>query len=125
MSKLPHEHILVIDDEQPVREAVTDILEMEGLKVLTASNGAAGLAKYRERQADIQVVLLDLSMPGLSGEETFHALHAINPNVRVILSSGYSHTEALQRFRDQSPAGFIQKPYDASSLVEQIRRCLD
>ncbi len=71
---LPRGLVLMIDDEEPVREAVTDILESEGLTVITAPDGRAGLTRYRERQADIQLVLLDLSMPGLSGEETFHEL---------------------------------------------------
>jgi len=114
--------ILVIDDEASVREAVTDILELEGLQVLTASDGAAGVALYRERQADISLVLLDLSMPGLSGEETCRELRKINPDVRVVLSSGYNQVEATQDFTGLGLAGFIQKPYDAATLIKEIRR---
>jgi PAS domain S-box-containing protein len=116
--------ILVIDDEEPVREAVTDILEMEGLPVITAASGEEGLRLYRERAADIRLVLLDLSMPGLSGEETFHALKQINPEVRVVVSSGYQQVEATARFEGLGLAGFIQKPYDASTLITEIRRHL-
>jgi DNA-binding response OmpR family regulator len=70
-----------------VRDAVTDILELEGLSVLTASDGRAGINLYRQRQADIALILLDLSMPGLNGEETFRELRQINTHARVLLSS--------------------------------------
>jgi nitrogen-specific signal transduction histidine kinase/CheY-like chemotaxis protein len=116
--------VLVIDDEQPVREAVTDILELDGLQVITASGGAAGIALYQKRQADVRLVLLDLSMPGMGGEETFRRLRAINPDARVILSSGYSQAEATRHFVGQGLAGFIQKPYNASTLVKTIRQHL-
>ena len=117
--------ILVIDDEEPVREAVTDILEMEGLQVLSAASGAAGVDLYRERRAEVRLVLLDLSMPGMNGEQAFHELRRIDPSAQVILSSGYSQLEATQRFVGLGLAGFIQKPYDAATLVEAIRRHLN
>ncbi|MEW5987486.1 MAG: GAF domain-containing protein [Chloroflexota bacterium] len=116
--------ILVIDDEEPVREAVTDILAMEEVDVLSAANGPQGLELFRQRQTDIQLVLLDLSMPGMSGEETFVELRRIDPQVRVLLSSGYSQMEARRRFSSQEPAGFLQKPYSADSLVTAVRRHL-
>ncbi len=120
----PSSLVLVIDDEAPVREAVTDILELDGWPVLTAPNGAAGIALYRERQAEVGLVLLDLSMPDLSGEETFHELRKINPDVRVALSSGYNEAEATRQFAGQGLAGFIQKPYDAAKLVKEVRKYL-
>ena len=114
--------ILVIDDEASVREAVTDVLELEGLQVLTAPDGAAGVALYGEWQADIGLVLLDLSMPGLTGEETFRELQKVNPGVRVVLSSGYNQAEATRRLTGLELAGFVQKPYDAATLIREIRR---
>ena len=116
--------ILVIDDEQPVRAAVTDILEDSGLIVITAEDGEAGVGVYRERQAAIDLVVLDLSMPGQSGEETLRQLRDFNPQVRVILSSGYDRAEVAQRFADQAYSGFIQKPYDDLTLIEEIKRYL-
>jgi len=116
--------ILVIDDEAPVREAVSDILDLEGVPVLTAANGALGLDLYRQRQAEVCLILLDLSMPGLSGEETFYELRRINPEVRVVLSSGYSQTETARRFADQPVAGFLQKPYDVEALIAEVWRHL-
>jgi len=116
--------ILVIDDEEMVREAVTDILEAEGYYVLNAADGAAGIAMYRKRMEDIGLVLLDLSMPGLSGEQTLDVLRKINPKVRVLISSGCSEQEAMLRFKREQVAGFIKKPYSADALVSVIWRQL-
>ena len=113
--------VLVIDDELPVRDAVTDILDLEGLPVLTAPDGRSGIDLYRQRQADIGLILLDLSMPGLNGEETFRELRQINAHVRVLLSSGYSRDEVAARFAGQREVGFIQKPYDAEQLVAVVK----
>ena len=122
---ITHGLVLVIDDEALVREAVTDILEAEGLMVLAAADGESGLAVYRARQRDIRLVLLDLSMPGLSGVDTFHALRQLNPAVSVILSSGYHQDEATHPFVGQGLTGFLQKPYDVEALVQAIRRHLE
>ena len=116
--------ILVIDDEEPVRDAVTDILDLEGLSVLAAPDGRAGVDLYRQRHADIGLIMLDLSMPGLNGEETFRELRLIDPQVRVLLSSGYSQDEVAARFVGQHEVGFIQKPYDAEQLVREVKRYL-
>jgi DNA-binding NarL/FixJ family response regulator len=71
----------------------------------------------------LDVVVLDLSMPGLGGEETFRRLREIDPAVRVILSSGYDQHEATLRFTAGGPAGFIQKPYRPAQLLAEIERC--
>lgn len=122
--KLPAS-VLVIDDEEPVREVVVDILESEGMQVMTAPSGTLGIEIYRKRSHEIDLVLLDLSMPGLSGEQTLQELHRINADIRVILSSGYSQTEATRRFVGQGLAGFIHKPYDATTLVDEIVKHLN
>ncbi len=116
--------VLVIDDEEPVRDAVTDILELEGLRVLTAPDGRTGLELYQQHQAEIRLILLDLSMPGLNGEETLHELRQVDAHVRVLLSSGYSQAEVAERFAGQSEVRFIQKPYDAEQLLREVRRYL-
>lgn len=116
--------ILVIDDEEPVREAVTDILELEGLQVVSAANGRDGIELYRAQRVDIQLVILDLSMPGISGAETLEALQQINPAIRVILSSGYSEEEVNQRIQGQSGVTFIQKPYSFGTLAKTVRQQL-
>ncbi|MCI0398028.1 MAG: PAS domain S-box protein [Chloroflexi bacterium] len=117
--------VLVIDDEAAVREAASDILELEGLRVIAAADGLKGIHLYQEQAADIDLVLLDLSMPGLSGEETFRELQRLNPQVQVILSSGYSAAEVNRAFQGRGIAGFIQKPYDWETLASAVWRHLD
>ncbi|MCA9932932.1 MAG: PAS domain S-box protein [Anaerolineales bacterium] len=112
--------VLVIDDEVHVREAVTDILGLENIEVLATSDGKSGLALYQKHRAKIDLVLLDLSMPGWSGEQTMRELRQANPEVRIILSSGYNETEATQQFTGKGLTGFLQKPYSARQLVEMV-----
>ena len=116
--------ILIIDDEASVREAVTDILELEGIEVVSAADGASGIALYQELQDRINFILLDLSMPGMSGMETLAQLNAIDPAVRVVLSSGYNQRDIAGRFKDYEITGFIQKPYDLVSLLDAVNRFL-
>ena len=115
--------VLLVDDEEIVREMVSEVLKAEGLEVLCAEDGARAVALYGARGSEIDVVLLDLSMPGLSGEETYARLRQIDPRVRVILSSGYDHDEATRRFGAEGPVGFIQKPYRPPRLMAEIERC--
>jgi PAS domain S-box-containing protein len=116
--------VLLVDDEEAVRDMVGEALEQEGFEVLRAEDGSRGVALFDANRGRIDVVLLDLSMPGLSGEETYRRLRAIDPGVRVILSSGYDSDEARGRFGASPPAGFIQKPYRPEQLVAEIGRCL-
>jgi len=125
--------ILVIDDEGIVREMIGEMLAPEGLTVLTAGSGAAGLALYEERRAEVTLVLLDFSMPEMGGEETFKELRKINPDLPVVLSSGFGKEEATRRFEGlglsgfiQKPytRGFIQKPYTRDALLAEIRHLL-
>jgi PAS domain S-box-containing protein len=112
--------VLVVDDEALLRRAAHQIIEHFGYKALEAEDGRAAIGIFRERAREISVVLLDMTMPGLSGEETFQELRAIRPDVCVVLSSGYNETEAEKRFSGKSYAAFLQKPYTA----EQLARCL-
>jgi PAS domain S-box-containing protein len=116
--------VLLIDDEEVVRDMVAEVLEHEGLEVLVAPDGERGLELMRERGQEVDVVLLDLSMPGLGGQETFARLAEGHPGVPVILSSGYDHAEAMRRFEERAPAGFIQKPYRPAQLLAEIHRCV-
>ncbi|MBK8988525.1 MAG: PAS domain S-box protein [Chloroflexi bacterium] len=117
--------VLVIDDEALVREAVVDILELRQVRVIEAENGRAGLDAFRENQKSVRLIILDLSMPGMSGEETFHALRQCNPRVKIILSSGYSQTEIGKRFTSLAATAFLQKPYSAAELLQVVEMYLD
>jgi FixJ family two-component response regulator len=79
------------------------------------------VAAFKKRRADVVGVLLDLTMPHMDGQETFRELRAIDPNVRVLLSSGYGEQELERRFAGQTLAGFIQKPYELQSLGDALR----
>ena len=122
---LAQQLVLVIDDEEPVLEAITDMLALDNISVLGATTASEGIALFRERYADIGLVLLDLSMPELSGREVFHALKQIDPDARVVLTSGYTQAEATRGFEEHGLAGFLQKPFDISTLLETVRLHLE
>ena len=113
--------ILLVDDEESVRTMGRRMLERIGFQVLTAADGRAALEIYRARRGEIALVLLDLTMPDLDGEETFHELRHIDPNVRVVMSSGYTESEIVPRFAGQGLTGFLQKPYTTAALMECLR----
>ena len=117
--------VLVIDDESAIRESVTDILAMEGIQVVTAASGNEGIACFRQQQHQIGLVLLDLKMPGMSGEETLRALRQIDAQVSVILSSGYNETEVSHLFHEGEIMAFLQKPYNFALLCQQVRKALN
>jgi signal transduction histidine kinase/CheY-like chemotaxis protein len=117
--------VLVIDDEEIVRRTAQATLERFGYKVVVAGDGMQGLKRFRELAAEIAVVLLDMTMPVMSGEETFRELRLIQPDVRVILSSGFNEVEAIRRFTGKGLAGFVQKPYSAARLARAIKSVLD
>ncbi len=116
--------ILVIDDEQVVRKVFNDVLSRRGMKVLTADNGKSGVAMFREHNSIISVVVLDLKMPVMGGEEALPLLRQVNPDVPIILSSGFDEREATKRFSDCKPAGFLQKPYTSQRLISVVAAVL-
>jgi nitrogen-specific signal transduction histidine kinase/CheY-like chemotaxis protein len=116
--------VLVVDDEHFVREMVKKSLERYGYKVLLADGGLAAIDVFKRHPGEISLVLLDLSMPELSGEDTLPELRRIRPDVKVVISSGYSESEAMRVFRGQRVSGFVQKPYTSWRLVEKIKSAL-
>jgi PAS domain S-box-containing protein len=117
--------VLVIDDEEMVRRVAKSMLESYGYSVLVASDGNAAIEIFKEVGHEISVVLLDLTMPSMSGEETFRQLRMMRSNVPVILSSGYNEVEAVKRFTGKSLTGFIQKPYTTTQLAQKVRDALN
>ena len=111
---------LVIDDEPTVRSLAQGVLSRAGIKVMTAENGAVGIDLFREHNPIISVVILDLQMPVMGGEEALKRLREINPRIPVILSSGFDESEAQRRFSSLSPARFLQKPYTAERLAAAV-----
>ncbi|HYR86862.1 MAG TPA: response regulator, partial [Terriglobia bacterium] len=119
------ETILVIDDEEVVQRAARSTLERLGYTVILAEDGAKGIQRCRESGARISLVLLDLTMPGMPGEEVLERLEAMRPDLPVILSSGFNQMEVTRRLSGKGPASFLQKPYTARQLAEQVRSVLD
>ncbi len=113
--------VLVVDDEEAVRDLARAVLEHHGIEVLEAEDGESALALYAEAKDRVGLVLLDLTMPGLDGEETFHGLQRLRPAVRVVLSSGYNEQQATGRFGGLGLAGFLRKPYRAEQLLTMVR----
>ncbi len=116
--------VLLVDDEPTVRRVTQKMLERAGFDVVTASDGLKALEAYRKHAENIVCVLLDLTMPNMGGEETFRELRKLNPDLRIILSSGYGEKEITSRFVGEGLAGFIQKPYLAAKLVTKVRDAL-
>jgi PAS domain S-box-containing protein len=112
--------VLVVDDEETVRSIVKSMLERSGYDVLLASDGCEALEIFRERHAGICCVILDLTMPRMSGEECFGLLKAIRSDVRILISSGYDRIDVTGRFTGTELAGFIQKPYRYADLVAAV-----
>jgi two-component system cell cycle sensor histidine kinase/response regulator CckA len=113
--------VLVIDDETVVRRTAKAMLERFGYTVVVAEDGREGVELFRVLSEKVAVVLLDMTMPIMSGEETFRELRNLKPDVRVILSSGYNEVEAIRRFTGKGLAGFLQKPYSSTALADKVR----
>ncbi|MBJ6723813.1 response regulator [Geomonas sp. Red875] len=117
--------VLLVDDERTILELGTDMLHALGFQVLTAADGCEAVEVYRNYQNDIVCVILDLTMPQLDGEQTFRELRQIEPQVRVVVSSGYNEQEVTQRFTDAGAVGFVQKPYTLSELTKSLRLIME
>ncbi len=116
--------VLIVDDEETIRETAAMMLEGMGFDTLTAEDGMRGVEVYRAHQDRIVAVLLDMTMPKLDGKGCFRELRRINRNVRVILSSGYNEQDATNRFAGQGLTGFIQKPYAPEALRAKMKETL-
>jgi CheY-like chemotaxis protein len=119
------ETVLLVDDEDINIDVVREILEILGYGVIAAKSGQEAVDIFREKSAMIDLVLLDMIMPGMGGGDTFDALKDIDPGVKVILSSGYSLHGEASRIMGRGCAAFIQKPYRIQDLSEKLREVLD
>jgi PAS domain S-box-containing protein len=117
--------ILVVDDEASIRTGASQFLEHAGFTVLTAADGHEAVAVFREHAETVRAVLLDLAMPNMDGATTACALRQIRPDVRLILSSGYTAEEATRHFTDRDLAGFLQKPYALKALLAAVRVAME
>lgn len=118
------ETILIVDDEEVVLDVNREILESQGYAVLAARSGKEALEIYRQRRGEIALVLLDMVMPGINGEETFGLLKRIDPGVKVILASGYSTNDQIRNMMRNGCCGFLQKPFGNVELAMKIREAI-
>jgi CheY-like chemotaxis protein len=112
--------ILLIDDEKMIIDVGQELLQELGYDVLTARSGQEAIEIYHEKSAEIDLVVMDLIMPGLGGSETYDRLKAIDAHVKVLLSSGYSINGQASKILERGCDGFIQKPFNINQLSEKI-----
>jgi two-component system cell cycle sensor histidine kinase/response regulator CckA len=118
--------VLVVEDEDTLLHAVSKMLRMKGFSVIEAIDANTAVDLFRAHEPDIAVVLLDMTLPGLSGPQVFGALRQIRPGVKVILTTAYSEETAMKTIGGQPAWGFIRKPYQLNDLVRLLRdACLD
>jgi DNA-binding NtrC family response regulator len=116
--------ILVIDDEDSIRETASTMLETLGYRVVCCSNGRDGVEKYREAHHTIDLIMLDLIMPDLDGFGCYRQIRSIDPAVPVVLMSGYSGSEKVDETMKEGASAFIAKPFRAAALSNTIANVL-
>jgi len=113
--------ILVVDDEDLVLEVTREILESRGFDVLTAAGGREAVELFRQHRDEIAAVILDMTMPEMDGEEVFETIRQLNPEVRVIMMSGYSRKKVPRQVFETSQGGFLHKPFRPQDLMDKLR----
>jgi CheY-like chemotaxis protein len=119
------ETVLLVDDEPLVLNAEQRLLQRLGYRVIAAESGAAALAQVEAREDEIDLVLLDLTMPGLGGGEVFDKMRAIAPGLKVLLTSGYGTEGEVSAILERGCDGFVQKPFDLTEVATKLREALD
>jgi two-component system cell cycle sensor histidine kinase/response regulator CckA len=118
------EVILLIEDESDICNAFSEAMSEQDVSVVTAQTGELGIELYRTHKDEVNLVVLDLSLPGISGEDTFRVLRRINPNIKVVVSSGYGDQYVKKLFKGVGLVGILQKPYTWGALVENMVKFL-
>jgi PAS domain S-box-containing protein len=119
------ETILLVDDEELLRDIGKDILETFGYTVLLAPDGESALEHYREKPENISLVILDLIMPGMGGKQCLKEILKLNPQAKVVIASGYSINERAKEVLDSGARAFIRKPYELKQMLGVVRKALD
>jgi len=116
--------ILLAEDEVSVRLVTKRMLKRLGFEVLTAGDGFEAVNMFKDNASDLRMVMLDLTMPVMDGEEAFLEIRQIKPDIPIIIASGYSEHEVTARFTGRDLAGFVQKPYEYQTLQKRIKEVL-
>ena len=118
------ETILLVDDEETISDVVEKALTLTGYKVLLARGGEEALEVYRNNRNRIDLVVLDMIMPGMNGKKVFDQLREMDPGVSIILSTGYSMDGEASHLMTRGCSGFIQKPFGIKELSQKIREVM-
>jgi CheY-like chemotaxis protein len=119
------ETILLVDDEDPLRDLGKQILTLAGYSMLTAKNGEEALEVYGEKKDVLDLVILDLGMPGIGGYKAMESILEINPQAKVIIASGYAANGVVERALHGGAAGYLTKPFNSAELLATVRKVLD
>ena len=119
-----HGAILVIDDEQAIREVCRAGLEAEGVRVITAEDGVTGISAFSSHRDELRLVLLDLTMPHTDGYEVLATIRRDAPKLKVILTSGHAEEQVMQRLTDKPRPPFLQKPFSLEDLLSCVDEAL-
>ena len=127
MQKLPggNETILLVDDQETVWDFLIEALQKLGYSVLLAEKGLDAVEICKANPGEIDLVLLDMIMPKLGGHGAFYQIRAVDPNIKILLSSGFVAQEAVDDLLANGAAGFLPKPHRIKTLAEELRRILD
>ena len=127
MQKLPggNETILLVDYQETVWDFLIEALQKLGYSVLLAENGLDAVEICKANPGEIDLVLLDMIMPKLGGHGAFYQIRAVDPNIKILLSSGFVAQEAVDDLLANGAAGFLPKPHRIKTLAEELRRILD
>ncbi|HRQ37132.1 MAG TPA: response regulator [Chloroflexota bacterium] len=121
---IAHSTVLLIENDRHVSAALNDILSDSGLRVLVAYDGLEGEELYRAHQDDIEMVILDWRLPRQDGRDTLRKIRQLNPNINVMVSSGYAAEEVLAQLDDQRPVTFLSKPFSVDKFLDQVHKLL-
>ena len=116
--------LLLVDDEEVILEVGESLLKAVGYRVFTAMNGQRAIEVYKKNRDAIDIVLLDMVMPNMGGGETYDRLKEINPNIKVVLASGYAIDGEATKILERGCNGFIQKPFNVSELSQKLGKIL-
>jgi two-component system, cell cycle sensor histidine kinase and response regulator CckA len=117
--------ILVIDDEDMLRDVLKEVLEMVGFSALFASSGREGIQLFEENRNRIQLILMDILMPEMSGLETHKEIKALDPDMKFIFMSGFPDKDALSLRELVGEYVFVKKPFSVKEIVSQIKQVLE
>lgn len=116
--------ILIVENEPFVLDAMKEILATGGFKSICVRDGNLGVDAYKEHSREIGVVILDMNLPGMEGAEVYQVMQRVNPNVKVIISSGYDEYDVIKRFGEARPTSILKKPFNAQMLLDQVQSVL-